>query len=193
MCRRASGNVNIVNTGRSADAATSLFAPACSSSSRATQARALTSRVLSFAKADETRVKIIERLERQHTLRRRRDHDVSGGITDTTVTVTVTIGKRRASVIDQRARRRVATPHGRSGRAPGASWRPKIRRSCRSSGRRRTRRSTASSTATADLDAEARAAATKRVIERCDRRRGSRQATIFVAGLPRGERRARSP
>jgi predicted Zn-dependent protease len=60
------------------------------------QARALTLRVLSFAKADETRVNVTSGWS-GNTRFAGNEITTSGGTTNTTVTVTSTIGKRRAS------------------------------------------------------------------------------------------------
>jgi predicted Zn-dependent protease len=60
------------------------------------QAKELADHVLSMSMADQTRVNIGQPVERQHAICRR-SITTSGGITDTTVTVTVTVGKRRAS------------------------------------------------------------------------------------------------
>ena len=84
----------------------SLFSSRRASSSRATQAKALADRVLSFSKADETRVNIASGWTRQHALRRRRDHDVAAAPPTRSSPSRRTVGKRRASAHDQRARRR---------------------------------------------------------------------------------------
>src|SRR4051812_2201877 len=60
------------------------------------QAKALTQRVLSFAKADETRVNIVSGWQ-GNTRFAGNEITTSGGTTNTVVTVTSTIGKRRAS------------------------------------------------------------------------------------------------
>src|SRR4051812_30889230 len=60
------------------------------------QAKALTQRVLSFAKADETRVNIVSGWS-GNTRFAGNEITTSGGTTDTQVTVTSTVGKRRAS------------------------------------------------------------------------------------------------
>ena len=60
------------------------------------QAKALSDRVLSFAKADETRVNITSGWN-GNTRFAGNEITTSGGTTDTTVTVTSTIGKKRAS------------------------------------------------------------------------------------------------
>ena len=60
------------------------------------QAKAITDKVLSFAKADETRVAIGSSWS-GNTRFAGGEITTSGGITDTTVSVVSTIGKRRAS------------------------------------------------------------------------------------------------
>src|SRR4029434_6428964 len=61
------------------------------------QAKALADKVLSFAKADETRVVIASNWS-GNTRFAGGEITTSGGITDTTLSVVSTIGKRRASV-----------------------------------------------------------------------------------------------
>src|SRR5215204_5425109 len=61
------------------------------------QAKAIADRVLSFAKADETRVAISSDWS-GNTRFAGGEITTSGGITDTTVSVISTVGKRRASV-----------------------------------------------------------------------------------------------
>ncbi|MEP6730876.1 MAG: TldD/PmbA family protein, partial [bacterium] len=60
------------------------------------QARALAQRVLGFAKADETRVNILSGWS-GNTRFAGNEITTSGGTTNTSITVTSTIGKRRAS------------------------------------------------------------------------------------------------
>ena len=73
----------------------SLFSPDVDFLSEA-QARALSQRVLSFARADETRVNIASGWS-GNTRFAGNEITTSGGSTNTTVTVTSTIGRRRAS------------------------------------------------------------------------------------------------
>ena len=73
----------------------SLFAPGVEYLSRE-QAKALADRVLSFAKADETRVNITSGWS-GNTRFAGNEITTSGGTTNTTITVTSTVGKRRAS------------------------------------------------------------------------------------------------
>jgi predicted Zn-dependent protease len=73
----------------------SLFTADAEYLSRA-QAKALADRVLSFAKADEARVNITSGWS-GNTRFAGNEITTSGGTTDTTVTITATIGKRRAS------------------------------------------------------------------------------------------------
>src|SRR5688500_6473077 len=61
------------------------------------QAKAIADKVLSFAKADETRVSIASDWS-GNTRFAGGEITTSGGITDTTVSVVSTVGKRRASV-----------------------------------------------------------------------------------------------
>ena len=61
------------------------------------QAKAIADKVLSFAKADETRVSISSDWS-GNTRFAGGEITTSGGITDTTVSVVSTVGKRRASV-----------------------------------------------------------------------------------------------
>jgi predicted Zn-dependent protease len=60
------------------------------------QAKALTDRALSFAKADETRVNVTSGWS-GNTRFAGNEITTSGGTTDTSVTITSTVGKRRAS------------------------------------------------------------------------------------------------
>jgi predicted Zn-dependent protease len=75
------------------------------------QAKALADRVLSFSRADETRVLINNRWD-GNTRFADGSISTSGGATDTSVTITATIGKRRASsstnVLDDESLRRTA-------------------------------------------------------------------------------------
>ncbi len=87
----------------------SLFAPADVEFLSETQARALAQRVLSFAKADETRVNINSGWS-GNTRFAGNEITTSGGSTNTLITVTSTIGKRRASsntnILDDESLRR---------------------------------------------------------------------------------------
>ena len=74
----------------------SLYAVADAEFLSEAQARALANRVLSFAKADETRVNIASGWS-GNTRFAGNEITTSGGTTNTSVTVTSTIGKRRAS------------------------------------------------------------------------------------------------
>ena len=73
----------------------SLFAPDVEYLSRE-QAKALTDRVLAFARADETRVSILSGWS-GNTRFAGNEITTSGGSTNTNITVTSTVGKRRAS------------------------------------------------------------------------------------------------
>src|SRR6476469_9118591 len=87
----------------------SLFAPADADFLTEEQARALAQRVLSFARADETRVNITSGWS-GNTRFAGNEITTSGGTTNTQVTVTSTIGKRRASsqtnILDDESLRR---------------------------------------------------------------------------------------
>src|SRR3954465_10976654 len=74
----------------------SLFAAADAEFLSEDQARTLAQRVLSFAKADETRVNITSGWA-GNTRFAGNEITTSGGTTNTTVTVTSTVGKRHAS------------------------------------------------------------------------------------------------
>ena len=85
------------------------------------QAKALADRVLTLAaRADQTRVNITQRVERQHALRRRQHHDVRRRHRH--VGDGHGHGRQAPRVgVDQRARRRVAEADGGPGGAPGAA------------------------------------------------------------------------
>ncbi|MEP6495394.1 MAG: TldD/PmbA family protein [bacterium] len=89
----------------------SLFAAEADFLSR-DQAKALADRVLGFSKADETRVNITSGWS-GNTRFAGNEITTSGGTTDTSVTITATIGKRRASattnVLDDESLKRTAT------------------------------------------------------------------------------------
>jgi predicted Zn-dependent protease len=94
--------------------------------------------VLSFAKADETRVNITSGWS-GNTRFAGNEITTSGGTTNTTITVTSTIGKRRASAIDEHPRRRsLKRTVDLAERLAKLS--PEDPRRCRSSARSRTRR-----------------------------------------------------
>src|SRR5258705_11679045 len=88
----------------------SLFAPADADFLSEEQAKALALRVLSFAKAEETRVNINSGWS-GNTRFAGNEITTSGGSTNTSVTVTSTIGKRHASastnILDDESLKRV--------------------------------------------------------------------------------------
>jgi predicted Zn-dependent protease len=144
------------------------------------QAKALADKVLSFAKADETRVAIASNWS-GNTRFAGGEITTSGGITDTTVSVVSTVGKRRASVStnildDASLKRTVDLAERLAKLAPedpeimpelGSQTYPTVESFIES---------------TADLGAEARAAAAKRVIERASQV-GKSAGEMFVAGF----------
>ena len=151
------------------------------------EARALTARVLSFSTADQTRVTVIN--ERSGNTR-----FADGGITtsgasnETSVTVTVTFGKRRASsstnVLDDAALRRTVDLASRLARlAPeDPELMPEL-------GPQTYEAVDAFVEATADLDAEARAEAIGRAIGAATAA-GKAAGTIFAAGYLEANTRA---
>ena len=144
------------------------------------QAKALTDKVLSFAKADETRVVIASDWS-GNTRFAGGEITTSGGITDTTLNVVSTIGKRRASVssnvFDDAALRRTVDLAERLARlAPDD---PEIMPEL---GPQSYTSVDSFIQATADLGPEARADATKRVIQRAGEV-GKAAGDVFVAGF----------
>lgn len=144
------------------------------------QAKALADRVLAFAKADETRVNINSGWN-GNTRFAGNEITTSGGTTDTSITVTSTIGKRRASaetnVLDDASlKRTVEFAESLARLSPenpelmpelGATDLPAINGYFES---------------TAGLDPEKRAAATKAAIQAAEAA-GRSVGTIFVAGF----------
>src|SRR5262245_6008307 len=143
------------------------------------EARALTARALSFSTADQTRVTVTS--ERSGNTRFA-DGGIttSGGSNDTSVTVTVTFGKRRASsstnVLDDAALKRTVDLASRLARlAPeDPELMPEL-------GPQTYETVDAFAGATADLDAEARAEAIGRAINAATAA-GKAAGTIFAAG-----------
>jgi predicted Zn-dependent protease len=143
------------------------------------EARALTTRVLSFSTADQTRVTVTS--ERSGNTRFA-DGGIttSGGSNDTSVTVTVTFGKRRASsstnVLDDAALKRTVDLASRLARlAPeDPELMPEL-------GPQTYQAVDAFVEATADLDAEARAEAIGRAISAATAA-GKAAGAIFAAG-----------
>jgi predicted Zn-dependent protease len=143
-------------------------------------AKALADRVLGFARADETRVNISSGWN-GNTRFAGNQITTSGGITDTTVTVTSTIGRRRASaetnVLDDASlKRTVAFAESLARLSPeDPEFLPEL-------GPQEYARVNAFFDATAGLDPEARAAATRRVIESAEGV-GRAVGDLFVAGF----------
>ena len=144
------------------------------------QAKAIADKVLSFAKADETRV-IISSDWSGNTRFAGGEITTSGGITDTTVSVVSTVGKRRASistnVLDDASLRRTVDLGERLARL--APEDPEIMPEL---GSQTYAAVDSFIESTADLGAEARAAAAKRVIERASQV-GKSAGDMFVAGF----------
>jgi predicted Zn-dependent protease len=127
------------------------------------QAKALADRVLSFSSADQTRVNISSD-SRGNTRFANGRITTSGGVTDTSVIVTVTLGKCRASastnVLDDASLRRTVDLAARlAGLSPeDPELMPEL-------GPQTYSASNAFIQRTADLDAEARAAAVRRAVD----------------------------
>lgn len=144
------------------------------------QAQALTERILSFAKADETRVNINSGWN-GNTRFAGNEITTSGGITDTTVTVTATIGRKRASaqtnvLDDDSLRRTVALAETLARLSPeNPEIVPEL-------GPQSYASVNGYFDSTADLDPEARARATKDVIDAAESA-GREVGNIFVAGF----------
>jgi predicted Zn-dependent protease len=162
-------------------------APSASAFLSRDEARALTSRVLSFSSADQTRVTIVS--ERSGNTRFA-DGSIttSGGTHDTSLTVTVTFGRRRASsstnVLDDASLRRTVDLASRLARlAPeDPELMPEL-------GPQTYTPVNAFVETTDDLDAEARAAAIGRAIGAATAA-GKPAGTIFSAGFLEANTRA---
>src|SRR5688572_4528360 len=143
------------------------------------QAKAIADKVLSFAKADETRVSISSDWS-GNTRFAGGEITTSGGVTDTTVTVTSTVGKRRASattnVLDDASLRRTVDLAERLAKL--APEDPEIMPEL---GPQTYATVNGYIEGTADLDAEKRALAVRRVIERAGEV-GEPAGDVFVAG-----------
>jgi predicted Zn-dependent protease len=143
-------------------------------------AKALADRVLGFARADETRVNISSGWN-GNTRFAGNQITTSGGITDTTVTVTATIGRRRASaetniLDDASLKRTVEFAESLARLSPeDPEFLPEL-------GPQEYARVNAFFEATAGLDPETRAAATRRVIESAEGV-GRAVGDLFVAGF----------
>lgn len=143
------------------------------------QARQLTDRVLGFSTADETRVNITSGWT-GNTRFAGSEITTSGGATDTTVTVTSTVGRKRASattnVLDEASLRRTVDLAQRLAKLSPDD--PEIMPEL---GPQNYAQVESYSQSIADLSPEARAAAAKRVIESA-RESGKAVGNLFVAG-----------
>ena len=144
------------------------------------QAKAIADKVLSFAKADETRV-VISSDWSGNTRFAGGEITTSGGITDTTLSIVSTVGKRRASVSsnvfdDASLRRTVDLAERLAKLAPED---PEIMPEL---GSQSYTPVDSFIEATADLGPETRAAAAKRVIQRAGEV-GKAAGDVFVAGF----------
>ena len=148
------------------------------------QAQALAKRVLGFAKADDTRVNISSGWS-GNTRFAANQITTAGGTTDTTVTVTSTVGRRRASaqtnVLDDAALRRTVELSERLARlAPeDPELMPEL------GPQRYAAVTNAYAASTADLTPEARAVAVKRVLDGAAAAGGPGvdPKSLFVAGF----------
>lgn len=159
----------------------SLFAADASFLTR-DQAKALADRVLSFAKADETRVNITTGWS-GNTRFAGNEITTSGGTTDTNITVTSTIGRRRASaqtnvLDDESLKRTVAFAESLAKLSPED---PEIMPEL---GPQTYATVNGYAESTANLDPEARAAATRNTINAAEAA-GRAAGNIFVAGFLR--------
>lgn len=143
-------------------------------------ARALANRVLAFAKADETRVNITSGWD-GNTRFAGNEITTSGGVTDTTVEVTSTIGRRRASartniLDDASLQRTVEFAESLARLSPeNPELVPEL-------GAQDYATVNSFFDSTANLDPETRAAATKQAIEAAESA-GKEVGNIFVAGF----------
>ena len=144
------------------------------------QARALAQRVLSFAKADETRVNITSGWA-GNTRFAGNEITTSGGTTNTQVTVTSTIGKRRASsqtnILDDESLRRTVDLAERL-----AKLSPEDPESMPELGAQSYAPVNGYFDRTAGLTPETRAVAAKRIIDTAEAA-GSDAGKLFVAGF----------
>lgn len=151
------------------------------------QARALADRALSFSRADQTRVNITSRWD-GHTRFADASISTSGGSTDTSIQVTVTVGRRRASastnVLDDESLRRTVDLAAQLARlAPeDPELMPEL-------GPQTYGNVPAFSARTADLGPEGRAAAVKQVVEAA-LAAGRPGGNTFVAGFLEAEAQA---
>jgi predicted Zn-dependent protease len=143
------------------------------------QAKALCDRALSFARADETRINVTSGWT-GNTRFAGNEITTSGGTTDTVVTVTSTIGKRRASATtnvldDESLKRTVEFAESLAKLSPeNPELMPEL-------GPQSYATINGYFDATANLDPEARAAATKQTLNAVEQAGGA-GANLFVAG-----------
>lgn len=145
-------------------------------------AKALADRVMAFAKADETRVNIVSGWS-GNTRFAGNEITTSGGTTNTVVTVTSTIGKRRASsstnVLEDESLRRTVENAERL-----AKLSPEDPEAMPELGAQTYTPVNSFAAATADLTPEARAVAAQRTISVAEQE-GKSVGNIFVAGFLR--------
>ena len=144
------------------------------------QARALADRVLSFAKADETRVNIVSGWS-GNTRFAGNEITTSGGTTNTLVTVTSSVGKRRASsstnILDDESLRRTVDLSERL-----AKLSPEDPEAMPELGSQSYAAVNGFFDRTAELTPEARAVAAKRIIDTAEAA-GTGEGRLFVAGF----------
>src|SRR6185369_8629910 len=146
------------------------------------QAQALAQRILSFAKADETRVNITSGW-RGHTRVAGNEITTSGGTTNPNITVTSTIGKRRASantnILDDESLKRTVDLAERL-----AKLSPEDPEAMPELGAQTYTPVNGYFDKTADLTPESRAIAAKRTIDVAEQT-GKEVGNMFVAGFLR--------
>ena len=151
------------------------------------QAKALADRVLSFSMADQARVNITSEWS-GNTRFADANITTSGGVTDTSLTVTVTIGKRRASastnVLDEEALKRTVDLAARL-----ATLSPEDPEGMPELGPQTHASVNAFIDRTADLVGETRAAAVKRAVDAAVEA-GTPAGNLFVAGFLQADARA---
>jgi len=151
------------------------------------QAKTLTDRVLTLSTADQTRVNIVSEWS-GNTRFADASITTSGGITDTTLTITVTVGKRRASsstnVLDEASLKRTIDLAIRLARLS-----PEDPELMPELGPQKYADVNAYVRATADLDPETRAAAIQRAVS-ASSAAGKPAGSIFSAGFLQATARA---
>jgi len=151
------------------------------------QAKALADRVLKLSTADQTRVNIVSEWN-GNTRFADASITTSGGITDTTLTITVTVGKRRASsstnVLDEASLKRTIDLATRLARLSpdDPELMPEL-------GPQKYSEVNAFVRATADLDPETRASAIQRAVS-ASSTAGKPAGSIFSAGFLEARARA---